>query len=117
MFIWLRGTLPRMRYDQFMRLGWKALVPVSLLWILTIFAIRTYRNSEGGDVPALLMTLGIVLAVVLVVAFLVPDRREPTEPGRAGLGLPGAAAGPRGAHPPPQAARGSRPGGRSAANR
>jgi NADH-quinone oxidoreductase subunit H len=76
-FIWLRGTLPRMRYDQFMRLGWKALVPISLLWILTIFAIRTYRNSEGGDVTALLITLGIVLAVVLVVAFLVPEKREP----------------------------------------
>jgi NADH-quinone oxidoreductase subunit H len=76
-FIWLRGTLPRLRYDQFMRLGWKALVPVSLLWILTIFAIRTYRNSEGGDVTALLLMLGIVLAVVLLVAFLVPDRREP----------------------------------------
>ncbi|MHA6792608.1 NADH-quinone oxidoreductase subunit NuoH [Pseudonocardia bannensis] len=76
-FIWLRGTLPRLRYDQFMRLGWKALVPVSLLWILTIFAIRAYRNSEGGNVTALLFTLGIVLAVVLVVAFLVPDKRRP----------------------------------------
>jgi NADH-quinone oxidoreductase subunit H len=77
LFIWLRGTLPRLRYDQFMRLGWKALVPVSLLWILTIFAIRTYRNSAGGDLTALLLTLGIVLAVVLVIAFLVPEKREP----------------------------------------
>ena len=74
-FIWLRGTLPRMRYDQFMRLGWKVLVPGSLLWILTIFAIRTYRVSAEGSVTALLMAIGIVLAVVLVVAFLVPDRR------------------------------------------
>jgi NADH-quinone oxidoreductase subunit H len=76
-FIWLRGTLPRLRYDQFMRLGWKALVPVSLLWILTIFAIRAYRNSEGGGVTGLLFVLGIVLAVVIVVAFLVPDRQRP----------------------------------------
>jgi len=73
-FIWLRGTLPRMRYDQFMRLGWKALVPISLLWILTIFAIRAYRNSEGGDLTTLLVALGIVLAVVLVVAFLMPEK-------------------------------------------
>ncbi len=45
-FIWLRGTLPRLRYDQFMRLGWKVLVPGSLLWILAIFAIRTWRHER-----------------------------------------------------------------------
>ncbi|GAY11391.1 NADH-quinone oxidoreductase subunit H [Pseudonocardia sp. N23] len=73
----LRGTLPRLRYDQFMRLGWKVLVPGSLLWILTIFAIRTWRNSEGGDLTALLFVIGIVLGVVLLVAFLVPDRAQP----------------------------------------
>ncbi|MFC5992610.1 NADH-quinone oxidoreductase subunit NuoH [Pseudonocardia hispaniensis] len=75
-FIWLRGTLPRFRYDQFMRLGWKVLVPISLLWILAIFAIRTYRTSAGGDLTTLLVTLGILLAVVVVIAFLVPERRQ-----------------------------------------
>src|ERR687894_440588 len=82
-FIWLRGTLPRLRYDQFMRLGWKVLVPGSLLWILAIFAIRTWRTS-GGQVSALLIGLGIALAVGLMVAFLVPDRKverpAPIEP-------------------------------------
>ncbi|WP_219412919.1 NADH-quinone oxidoreductase subunit NuoH [Pseudonocardia nigra] len=73
-FIWLRGTLPRYRYDQFMRLGWKVLVPGSLLWILAVFAIRAWRSS-GGSVTALLIGLGILLAVVLLVAFLVPDRK------------------------------------------
>jgi NADH-quinone oxidoreductase subunit H len=77
-FIWLRGTLPRLRYDQFMRLGWKVLVPGSLLWILTVFAVRTWRTS-GGDVTTLLITLGIGLAVALVVAFLVPERQVQEE--------------------------------------
>jgi NADH-quinone oxidoreductase subunit H len=79
LFIWLRGTLPRMRYDQFMRLGWKVLVPGSLLWILTIFAIRTYRTSGDGSVTTLLVAVGIGLAVVLVVAFLVPERKVEDE--------------------------------------
>ena len=78
-FIWLRGTLPRLRYDQFMRLGWKVLVPGSLLWILAIFAIRTLRQS-GFGVSGVLITVGIALVIVLAVAFAVPDRQVDTEP-------------------------------------
>jgi NADH-quinone oxidoreductase subunit H len=32
-FLWLRATFPRYRYDQIMRLGWKALIPVTIVWI------------------------------------------------------------------------------------
>ena len=33
-FIWVRGSYPRYRYDQLMRLGWKVLLPLSLAWVL-----------------------------------------------------------------------------------
>ena len=77
-FIWLRGTLPRLRYDQFMRLGWKVLVPGSLLWILVIFAVRTYRTS-GRQAASRRAGRGWASGWrwCCVVAFLVPDRKVP----------------------------------------
>jgi NADH-quinone oxidoreductase subunit H len=81
-FVWLRGVLPRMRYDTFMRFGWKVLVPVGLLWILLVAGIRT-ATLEIEDRRTLLITIGAVFAVVLVVLFLLPapKDREDDRPG------------------------------------
>lgn len=42
-FLWFRATFPRFRYDQIMRLGWKILIPVTLLWIIVVaFAVQCH---------------------------------------------------------------------------
>jgi hypothetical protein len=62
-----------------MRLGWKGLVPTSLLWIMMIFAIRTWRTS-GGEGGTALAVIAIVVVSALIFAFLVPDQRRPAPP-------------------------------------
>ena len=77
-FIWLRGSLPRLRYDQFMRFGWKWLIPASIVWIVAVAAIRVV-DLEGGFDRTWLIIAAIVLAVLLVVLLFVEDRDKPVE--------------------------------------
>jgi NADH-quinone oxidoreductase subunit H len=68
-FIWLRGTLPRLRYDQFMRFGWKVLVPASLVWIVVLSGIRTLSTEYAMDRGRTLTIVGVVLFAFLAVLF------------------------------------------------
>ena len=96
-FIWLRGTLPRIRYDQLMTFGWKVLIPVSLAWILMVATVRValqHRHSTPVYIIA-----GAIVAVLLLLAWrgdVAAERRraareEPEAPARAGTtpGAPG----------------------------
>ncbi|MFS3130234.1 NADH-quinone oxidoreductase subunit NuoH [Nocardioides sp. Bht2] len=79
MFIWLRGSLPRLRYDQFMAFGWKRLIPISLVWIVAVATIRAATLDDGLTRNQLLSVVG-VLAVIFLVLFLVPEKKAPPAP-------------------------------------
>jgi NADH-quinone oxidoreductase subunit H len=106
-FIWLRGSLPRLRYDQFMALGWKILIPIALVWTLAVATLRVARTEgwlEGDNVP---IVIGVAVVLVLALFFIggsdkadVDDRADaavrpggfPTPPMPAGGAVRGAAA-------------------------
>jgi NADH-quinone oxidoreductase subunit H len=65
-YFWLRASLPRLRYDQFMALGWKLLIPGSLVWVLIAAVIQTARNQGYPHWTPILVVSSLVFAVVLV---------------------------------------------------
>jgi NADH-quinone oxidoreductase subunit H len=83
-FIWLRATLPRMRYDQFMRLGWKVLLPANLVWILVLAGIKTLQRSNLASSQRIYIIVGAALVVLLIV-FLWPAAKKVAAPTREEL--------------------------------
>jgi NADH-quinone oxidoreductase subunit H len=80
-FIWLRGTLPRLRYDQFMRLGWKVLIPVALAWLLMVAAVRALNTEYSFDTRQVALYGGIAAAVLIALTFVwdLVAARQPSE--------------------------------------
>ncbi|WP_101525472.1 NADH-quinone oxidoreductase subunit NuoH [Nocardioides houyundeii] len=76
LFIWLRGTLPRLRYDQFMAFGWKYLIPFSLLWIVAVASMRVL--ADDIETWHILVALG-ALVVLLGAMFLFEDSGDATD--------------------------------------
>ncbi|MEW1954629.1 NADH-quinone oxidoreductase subunit NuoH [Terrabacter sp. NPDC080008] len=84
-FVWLRGSLPRVRYDQFMRFGWKFLIPITLAWVVAVTFIRGAQLGFLGDSKltiagrelsvATVVIVSIVAVIALAAAWIWDDRR------------------------------------------
>ena len=65
-FVWLRGTLPRLRYDQFMQFGWKVLIPISILWILVVATLRVL-SLQGAPRSVVIAFSSTVVVLIMAV--------------------------------------------------
>ena len=103
-FVWLRGTLPRIRYDQLMTFGWKVLIPVSLAWILMVATVRVALQHRHS-VPVYIIA-GVIVGLLLLLAWrgdvAAEGRRAAAEQDKAGAGAtPGEPAGAGAGFPVP----------------
>jgi NADH-quinone oxidoreductase subunit H len=74
LFIWARGSLPRLRYDQLMKLGWKVLIPAGLAFLVLLAGVRGVQEFTTFDVRVWLIPIVGVLIIAAIVVALLPER-------------------------------------------
>jgi NADH-quinone oxidoreductase subunit H len=79
LFVWLRGTLPRLRYDQFMKFGWKVLIPVNVAWIVVVATLRLMTQQGASQFLIAAFTGGVVLAVLFATSIYESSKKRTEE--------------------------------------
>ncbi|NMR18806.1 NADH-quinone oxidoreductase subunit NuoH [Cellulomonas fimi] len=74
LFVWVRGTLLRLRYDQFMKFGWKVLIPAALVWVVSVAVVQGVRQFTDITLQTLLIALGVLVVIAIGISFLVPEK-------------------------------------------
>lgn len=75
LFVWIRGTLLRFRYDQFMKFGWKVLIPAALVWLVCVAVVQGVQQFGDLDLGPLVGILAGAVVVAVCASFLIPEKR------------------------------------------
>ena len=78
-YIWVRATLPRFRYDRLMSFGWKVLIPIGLAWVMLTGAIVVLPDEFGRDAVVTAFAIGVGVIVAIMLIWPLFARRRPEE--------------------------------------
>jgi NADH-quinone oxidoreductase subunit H len=86
-YIWVRWTVPRFRYDQLMSLGWKVMLPTALAYIIIVAAAILVLESAGIRPGAMYASImGAINMALVVILFAIMDRGRIVSPAYGRLG-------------------------------
>ena len=76
-FVWVRGTLLRLRYDQFMKFGWKILIPCALAWVAAVAVVQGVRQFTEVNLRSILIALSVLMFLGVVASLVIPEKKDP----------------------------------------